>query len=263
MASTHPIRIRIFAELGALGLMMGGAGMVWWMTRPAPHRAAESRSHNVPKASRSQATTSATTSGPNAPLPAAHQRSGSYPSLSQRVAHQPVATVTMIHAAMRARNPAELGTLKWSTADAKVVFETMGRVKAPAAVTRAYAELAVYAVLANNTTVFQSPVYHGTANPAAPTGSQSETMQGVPDNISQIDQLIFAARPQRPVPFQMDYAFTVVCTTTAGHIATRYGTVGLQYALGGVPAATYWRIDGADLLLSPPDSPSPVGQRGD
>lgn len=157
-----------------------------------------------------------------------------YPSLSATVAHQSVASVTQIQA--DASNPAALGEVPWSVADANTVVQALGSRTAAASTTAGYAETYLYAMLALNDSAFNtSPDDSGAAN----------QLQGSPTNVSRVDQITLTQ--VQPGFGSLEYDYTVTFTTTSGATETN------QCFVAFVPEPTntaQWILNGVGDLTT-------------
>lgn len=154
----------------------------------------------------------------------------SYPSLSQTAARAPVASLSTIRA--NQGHPAVLGTLRWSTADGQLVQTLLGRRTASARTTRRYALTFLYAGLARNRSILNSPLVDGGGNGAM-------LLQNLPHQVSQVDQIVLEG--VRPALSGPEYQYAVTYTTTAGSLHTRTVYVGLSQ---DPTRAHHWAVSG-------------------
>ena len=154
-------------------------------------------------------------SSPSSPPAQAH------PSLSQQVAQKPVASLSQIQAAIQAGNPQQLGELNWNTADAQAVVQALGSTAAPASTTALYAKTFLYAMLSDNYSVF--------LNAPGSAGAIELQTQGIPQNVSQVDQI--ALNDVQHGISSREYDYTVTYTTTQGTIISNTCSVTLGLSL--------------------------------
>ena len=144
-------------------------------------------------------------SSPSSPPAQAH------PSLSQQVAQKPVASLSQIQAGIQAGNPQQLGELHWNTTDAQAVVQALGSTAAPASTTALYAKTFLYAMLSDNASVFN-------AMPESGGASVQLSTQGIPYNVSQVDQITL--NDVQHGSSSIEYDYTVTYTTTQGQAVT-------------------------------------------
>ena len=153
------------------------------------------------------------------PFPvSASQPTPQYPSLAQQVAQEPVASLSQIQADLN--NPQALGELKWSGADALAVQKALGSLTASSATNAQYALTFLYASLANNASVFNSPIsdtHDSTQYPWLPN------VGFAPNNVSRVGAITTTSvvRPTGSAIGSAVYEYRVTYTTTTGQVLTQ------------------------------------------
>lgn len=156
-----------------------------------------------------------------------------YPSLAAYVAHERQAPLALIQRDLH--NPGALGTLNWSGRDGVYVMDTLGSPKASAAVHQQYATMFLYAMLANNASVYGGPANGGGTYP----GDFSWNLQGgSPTNVAMVDRIKFLKFVEANGP---TYLYRVVYTTTGGEIIS----LGFNVTLAG--GSTPWQVLGCGV----------------
>ena len=195
--------------------------------------ASPARSTASPTHTTQSPTHSATSSVPASPAPAQAD-----PSLAATVAQGPVATGSQIQAAIKAGNPQQLGELNWSTTDAQAVVQALGSTVAPASTTALYAKTFLYAMLSDNASVFN-------AMPESGGASVQLSTQGIPYNVSQVDQITLNDVQHGSSSIEYDYtvtytttqvqAVTNTCSVTFNTFNTKQWVLGVVADLGSAP----------------------------
>ncbi len=175
--------------------------------------ASPTRSTASPTHTTQSPTHSTTASVPASPAPAQAD-----PSLAATVAQGPVATESQIQAAIKAGNPQQLGELNWNTADAQSVVRALGSTSDPASTTALYAKTFLYAMLSDNYSVF--------LNAPGSAGAIELQTQGIPQNVSQVDQITL--NDVQHGSSSIEYDYTVTYTTTQGQAVSNTCSVTLD-----------------------------------
>ena len=140
-----------------------------------------------------------------------------YPSLAKSVTDKPTASLATIEANIN--NPQVLGELNWSSADATAVQKILGGQRASSRTMAQYALTFLYASLANNASVFNSPASDQQGNAQYPWLSN---VGFAPDNVSQVDAVVpLAVQNDLKTTFSVTYEYRVTYTTTSGQVLTQ------------------------------------------
>lgn len=197
-----------------------------------PSAPAAPRAIPAPQAPPRQAQPSAAPAPPAAAAPSpAPAPAQPYPSLAQTVAAAPVASLATVEANLH--NPAVLGTLKWSAADATTIMNTLAPRTASPAQLEQYAEVFLYAALANNVSALNSPA----------TEFHLWSPYNLPTNVSQVESVHLDNFAANGPAGETDYNFSVTYTTTAGATVTKV----LSIDISPNSSKTAWWCDMAVL----------------
>ena len=176
-----------------------------------------------------------------------------YPSLAAMVAHEPVASLAQVRAALKAGDAEALGFMRWSKADAYLVLHTWGPRKAPAKITTEYALMFLYAALANNSSVFNSPAGILWGTPITPESFPWAPHIGfAPNNVSQVDLITTLLVHDKGVDYSdsPNYEYKVTYTTTTGAVLTQWFNTAL-YPDHSNPTR-YWVLDASGWMGNTP-----------